>query len=798
MPLLKTAFRQLLKSPGFSFIVILIIALGIGANTAIFSVVHAILLRPPGYPQADRIMVLNESRPPQFPIYPVSGANFLDWQRNLSSFEVLGATRKIFLNYSGTTEPVRIQAQRATTGFFTVFGLQPMLGRLFTPEEDVPGHNHVALLSYGLWQSLLAGDPAAIGRSLRLNGENYEIVGVMPPEFQKGDTTRLWVPMAFTDSERSNEQRATHFLDVYGRLKPGVTRTQAFQEMETLNRELQRLYPDTNKSCFVRLISLADHYSQDVRRVLQVLFGCVVCVLLIVCLNVANLLFVRGTARKHEIAIRLSLGASRRRLVGQLLGESLILFLGGGALGVALASAALTFLVRLIPANLPQAHLIGMHLPVLAFSLGLSLLTGVVFSLLPAWQATRVDLQQAIKDGARGTAGGRRSRLHAVLVAFEVAAALMLLIAATLLGRSFARLHNVDIGLVPDHAVMMSFSLPAGKYSKPEEQVAFVRNLLDRLSAAPGVTAAGVTQTMPLVRDWVSRLIVENRPPVARGDLPNTNYYTVTPDYFRAMGIPLLRGRFFTEHDDASSRRVAIINETFARQYFPGEDPVGKRIKIDADYDGWRVIVGIVHDVRSAGLDHEVIPQSYEPYLQQPYENFSLIVRTEGDTGTLAATVRKTLAEVDRDQPATTPKPLNDIVAESLARQRFAVVLVGGFSLLALFIATIGIYGAMSYRVIQQTREMGVRLALGAQPAALRRLVLAEGLKIIFCGLAAGTLASFAVARVLQSLLYEMSSRDPATFAMVACVLAAAGLLACWLPARRATRVDPLIALRSE
>ncbi len=797
---LRFALRSLLKTPGFTLVAVLTLALGIGANTAIFSVVHAILLRPPGYPEPDRIMVLMEMRLPQFPTYPVSGANFLDWQSHLKSFAKIGGTKNIFLNCSDGTQPQRLNAQRATLSYFEVFATPPLRGRLFTAAEDEKGGN-VAVLSYGLWQSLLGGDPHALGRSLLLEGAAYTVVGVMPPGFQQGSGVQLWVPMAFTDSERSNEQRGVHFLEVFGRLKPNVTPAQALGELEVFNDGLQLQYPDTNKSCTANLRPLAEQYSQDVGRVLYVLLGAVACVLLIACLNVANLLLARGTARSQEIAVRAALGASRARLINPLLGESLLLSLAGGGLGLVLAYGLLATLVHLIPANLPQAHFIALNGPVLGFSLSLSLLTGLVFGLLPAWRVTRVDLVQLTKDGARGnTGGGARSRLQAALVVFEVAASVVLLVGAALLGRSFARLQEVDKGFQSGHALMLNVTLPLHKYGKPEQQVAFARDFLGRLATLPGVTSVGVTHRMPLVRDAVLRLIVQGRPPVAIGDLPNTNYYAVTPDYLRAMGIPLLRGRQLTERDNESAPRVALINETFARNFFPGEDPLGQRIIITNGNEDWREVIGIVRDVRSEsqGIDHVAIPQSYEPYYQQPNNSLWVVLRFQGDAAALPAAVRQKLAEIDRDQPIAQLRLMDEVVANLFTRPRFAVTLMSGFSLIALLIAAVGIYGMMSYRVVQQTREMGIRLALGATPSDVLTKVLSEGMAIIGSGLLAGAAASLALAQVLQSLLFETNPRDPAALAAVSGILALVGLLACYLPARRATKVDTLIALRAE
>ncbi len=797
----RYAFRSLLKTRGFTVVAVLTLAIGIGANTAIFSVAHALLLSPPDFPEPERIMVLNETRLPQFPTYPVSGANYLDWKANVKSFETLGGTANLALTYTGGQEPQRLKAKRATVSYFTVFGVAPLRGRFFSEAEDTEGGHHVTILSYALWQTLFGGQDSAIGGTFLLNGDSYQVIGVMPPGFQEGSGIQLWVPMAFTADERSDDYRGAHFLEVFGRLRPGVTRAQALADLVTYNEGLRIKYPDSNKSCGATLVSLAESYSGNVRGVLHVLIGTVACVLLIACLNVAGLLLARGAARSQEIAVRSALGASRVQLLRQFLIESLLLALAGGVLGIAIGGGSLALLVRLIPVNLPQAHLIALNLPVLGFSLGLSLLTGLVFGLLPAWRATQVDLVRATKDGSRGnTAGGGRLRLQSLLVVAEVAAAVVLLVGTALLARSFERLVETDKGFHAEQALMFNLLLPEKKYGTPEKQRAFTRELLRQLSDLPGVTAAGLTHRMPLIRDSVLRLIVQGRPPVAKGDLPNTNYYAITPDYLRAFGTPVMRGRGFTEQDREDSGRVALINETFARKFFPGEDPIGQRIQITNGNEDWREIVGIVRDVRgeSQGIDHESIPQSYEPWYQQPNESLFVVLRFTGDSRALTASLRQTVAQLDHDLPVTQLRLLQEMVDTLLARPRFAVTLVSGFSVIALLIAAVGLYAMITYRVIQQTRDMGIRLALGATPGAVLRKVLRDGMAIVGVGLLAGIALSLLLTRLFQSLLYQTSAQDPAALATVACGLALTGLIACWLPARRAARVDPMIALRAE
>jgi putative ABC transport system permease protein len=796
---LRYAFRQFVRSPGFTAIAILTLALGIGACAAIFSVVNAVLLRPLDYPQPDRLVVLRETQLPQFPEFSISPPNYLDWKKQTKSYEHLAAYASETLNFTGEREPQRLVGVKATADYFDVYGIRPILGRTFLPEEDVPEKNHVVVLSHPFWQRVFGGASDVVGRPLQLSGEPYTVVGVAPPGFGQASKVDAWVPMAFKPDEIANDNRGSHYLSVAGRLRPGVMAVQADAELKVLAAQLAKQYPDANKGWSAFAIPLLDYSVRDVRTVLYTLLGAVGCVLLIACANIANLLLARATARHREISIRAALGASRARLVRQLLTESVLLALFGGAAGLLLARWGLDSLLALAPASLPRAADIHLDASVLAFSLALSVVTGLVFGVAPGWLAARTDVSEALKQGSRGsTEGGARGRLRSALVVMEVAFALLLLGGAGLLARSFVRLAHVDPGFTPENATVLRLALPEKKYAKPEQQTAFVNALLDHLRVLPGVEAVGLTHALPLLGDWVLGFNIEGRPAVAPSDLPSTNYYAVTTDYFRAMGIRLVRGRVFTVQDDAKAPRVAIINETLAHQFFPSEDPIGKRINITNGPDAWREIIGIVADIKQYGVDKATTSQSYEPFSQSPFQSLNVVLRTTGSPTALLGSLRPAVYAVDKDQPVGTIRPLEDFMAESIARQRFATLLLAVFSLVALLIAAVGIYGVMAYSVVQRTSEFGIRMALGAQQHDLLRLVLVQGGKLVGLGLIIGLAATLAASRAMGSMLFNTSAQDPITLGTITLLLAAVAFIACLLPAQRATKVNPIEALRSD
>ena len=797
---IRYAFRQLIKTPGFTAIAILTLALGIGACTAIFSVVNAVLLKPLDYPEPGRIVVIREMQPPQFPEFSVAPPNYLDWKKQAKSFASMAAYTGAGLNLTGDGEPEQLRGVRATAEYFDTYGVKPVLGRTFLPEEDAPGRNHVVVLSHPFWQRVFGGASSVIGKAIQLNGEPYNVVGVAPRGFGLTSKTDLWTPMAFDPKETDNANRGAHYINVVARLRAGATVTQAEAEMKVLAEQLAQQYPDSNKGWSALVMPLQDYIVRDLRAVLYTLLGAVGCVLLIACANIANLLLARATARHREISIRSALGASRWRLTRQLLTESVLLSVGGGLAGVLLARWGLDALLALAPQSITRSGEIRLDAGVLIFTLALSVATGLIFGIAPAWLAAHTDVNEALKQGSRGsTDGGVRGRLRSALVVLEVVFALMLLGGAGLLARSFVRLANVDPGFNPANATLLRLSLPEKKYPEPAQKNAFAVALLDRIRALPGVQAAGITHSMALVSDYVLTFTVEGNP-LPPSDRPSADYYAVTPDYFRATGIRLLRGRGFTERDDAKAPRVAMINETFAKQFFPNEDPIGKRIDINNGPDGtWREIVGIVGDIKQYGADKATSAQAYEPFAQEPFGSINVVIRTApGSSAALAGALRPAVYAVDKDQPVRAIQPLEEIVAESIARQRFAMVLLGIFSGVALIIAAVGIYGVMAYSVVQRTGEFGIRMALGAQRGDVLRLVLTQGGKLIGLGLGIGLLATLAASRGLGSILYNTSAQDPLTLFAITFLLAVVALVACLLPANRATKVNPIEARRAE
>lgn len=794
---LRFAFRQLRKSPGFTLVAVLTLGLGIGACTAIFSVVNGVLLRPLNYPHSEQIVVIRETDLPKFPEFAVSPLNYLDWVKQTKSWRYLAAYTGAQINLTGQGEPQRLVSVKATAHYFDVYGIQPVLGRWFLPEEDAEGKNHVAVLSYPFWQRIFGGERNVVGRSIQLNGESYLVIGVAPPHFGQQSKVDTWIPMGFKPDEIKPEARGGHYLSVIGRLRPGVTFEQAKAELEVLAAQLARQYPDSNKGWSIKMWRILDYSVGDVRAALYTLLAAVGCVLLIACANIANLLLARATVRHREIAIRSALGASRLRLVRQLLTESILLALAGGVLGIVLARWGLDLLLALAPPTLPRTSDIHLDLAVLTFTLFLSVLTGMLFGIAPALLAAHTEVQEGLKQGARGSTDAR-GRWRGALVITEVAFALVLLGGAGLLARSFIRLTNVDPGFLPEHATVLRLALPKNKYEKPEQQLAFADALLGRLRVLPGVKAAGLSHSLPLVSDWMLSFKIEGRPETPPSDLPSTNYYSVTPDYFHAMGIRLVRGRLFTARDDSQAPRVAIINERLARQFFPNDNPLGKRLLVTNGPDVWREIVGIVADVKQYGVEQEATYQTYEPYAQSPFSSLNVVLRTEGSPTMLAGMLRPAVYALDKDQPIGGIQPLEEILGATMATQRFAMVLLLVFSGVALVIAAVGIYGVMAYNVVQRTGEFGIRLALGAQRGHLLRLVLSSAGKLIGLGLLIGLVATTLISRVMGSMLFQTSPSDPLTFSLTIFLLGAVALAACLLPARRATRINPIEALRTE
>lgn len=795
---LRYGLRVLRTSPGFTLVAVIALALGIGANTAIFSVVNKVLFQPLPYAEPDRLMMIRETALPKFPEFSVAPGNFLDWQKQNTVFSRMAAYNGAAFILVGGSEPQRLRASRVTVELFTLLGVKPALGRDFVAEEEQEGKGKVVILSHGFWQRRFGGDSKIVGQTLTLSGQPYTVVGVMPAGFEfPDDTTDFWVPMAFTAGERQNH--GGHYIAAIATLKPGVPVEQAQASLATIAQRLAQQYPDTNAGWSVKVMPMQEYFVRDIKPALLVLLWAVAVVLLIACANVANLLLVRAAARQKEISIRAALGASRGRVVRQLLTESVLLAIVGGVVGLALAYGGLILLLALAPEGLPRIKEVAIDKIALGFTFSLTMLTGVVFGLVPALQASRPNLNETLKEGGRGGSEGRkRQRLRSTLVVVEIAMALVLLVCAGLLIKSFARLQGINPGFNPKNVLITSIGLPQAKYKEENQQVAFYNQLLAGISTLPGVQAAGVTQSLPLGGDYILGFYIQGRPPYKPGEGPSTNYYAVSPDYFKAMGIPLLRGRIFNDRDVQGAPHVAIINETMAKRFFADEDPIGKRIHVTNGPETFREIVGIVGDVRQYGLDRTAPLQTYEPYMQAPFSGVSVVVRTAGDPTNISAGVRGQVMTVDKDQPVSNIRTMDQIVSSSVADRRFSMLLLGVFAAVAMILAAVGIYGVMAYSVSQRTHEIGIRLALGATARDVLRLVVGQGMVLAIVGVAVGVATSFAATRLISTMLFNVSTTDAVIFIGIPLVLGAVALLACLIPARRATKVDPIVALRCE
>jgi predicted permease len=801
---LRYGLRALRKRPGFTAVAVITLALGIGANTAIFSVVNTILLRPLPYKDPDRlVMVWEDATKHGYPRDTPAAANFVDWREQNKVFEGMAAVADQSFNLTGVGDPERLDGKRVSANLFGLLGVEPVLGRGFLPEEDAPGAGRVAVLSHGLWQRRFGADPAVVGRALDLNGQSYTVVGVMPPAFQfPSPDVQLWVPIAFTQQQAAS--RGNHYLQVVARLKPGVGVEQAQAEMSTIASRLQQQYPEQNTDLGAAVVPLHEQVVGDIRPALLILLGAVGFVLLVACANVANLLLARAAARQKEIALRVALGASRARLVRQFLTESLLLAALGGVVGLLLALWGVNLLKAFVPDSISQVKAIAVDVKVLGFTLLVSLFTGFVFGLAPATQASNFNLSETLKEGGRDAiSSGRGKRIRSALVVAEVAVSLVLLVGAGLLINSFLRLRSVEPGFRADNLLTMGVVLPAQKYPDHARRAAFYDELLRRVEAVPGVKSAAVTNWIPLVKQGDSTSItVEGRPAPEPGKELIAVTRVVSPDYFKTMGIQLSRGRAFdASQDRADSPGAVVVSETAARRYWPGEDAVGKRLSIGnpENPDDWLTVVGVANDVRQFQLDADPKPQMYLTYAQAGFfVPRNLVVSTSVEPLSVAVAVRNAVWGIDRDQPVSNVRTMEDVLSDSIARQRFSMLLLGIFAAVALLLAAVGLYGVMTYAVAQRTREIGVRMALGAQAGDVLKLVVAHGLKLALAGVALGLVAAFVLTRLMSSLLFGVSPTDPATLATISLVLVAVALLASYIPARRATKVDPLIALRYE
>ncbi|HEV2802106.1 MAG TPA: ABC transporter permease [Pyrinomonadaceae bacterium] len=798
--------RMLLKRPGFTAVAVLTLALGIGANSAIFSVVNAVLLRPLPYEEAERLVRIGgrDLRRAAEPPGTFSPPDFYDWRaRSTNVFEGVAAIDGWSPSLTGTGEPERIQAAKVSANFFSLLRAAPAAGRTFLTEEERRGNHYVVVLSHGLWQRRFGGDPSIVGRQIELTGEKLTVVGIMPREFQMPRFTgydyeepELWIPFA---PDLANWTRSGRSVDAgIARLKAGVTIEQAQGEMEQIGRGLQEQYPKSNATATVKVVSLYEQLVGATRPALLVFVAAVGFVLLIACANVANLLLARSAARQKEIAIRAALGASRVRVVRQLLTESVLLSLVGGALGLLLAMWANDLLLALSAGAIPRIEGAGLDARVLLFTFAVSALTGIVFGLAPALQASKTDLNEMLKDGGRTTYGTTRGRVRALLVVSEVALSLVLLVGAGLLIKSFARLSAVDPGFDTENVLTMTVFLNGKKYPRDEEHPVFFDAVVERARTLPDVEHVGLVSNLPVSGNFDRISIYPEGQLIAEGEAQDTEQYMVNADYFGALRIPLREGRIFTSEDRSEAPPAVVVSESTAHNFWPNESAVGKRIKTGDASNPWLNVVGVVGDVRHYGLDKPANMQIYRPHAQRPSQQMTLVVRTRTEPEAHAGRVREQLWAVDRDQPVYDIKTMREYVADSIAERRFSMLIVAVFALVALLLAVVGVYGVMSYTVAQRTHEIGVRMALGARGTDILKLVIGQGMILALAGVATGILAAFVVTRAMSSLLFGVSALDASIFTAVAVLLASVALLACYIPARRATRVDPLVALRYE
>ena len=812
---LRYGARMLLKKPGFTVVAIITLSLGIGANTAIFSVVQAALLSPLPHDESGRLVMVWQSFPQRgMDLVPMSFPNFVDLRDQARAFEEMGIFGNINVSLTGSGEPERIAGMRVSATLLPISGVVPMMGRAFLPEEDRPGGNRVVILSHSLWVHGFGADAQIIGKSMTLDDQSYTVVGVMPPGFDFPPSFKItfasipvtypsagfWLPLAL---DVNAQGRGSRNYGMIARLKPGVTLQQARAEMNAIARRLDQRYGGGETGLELRLIPLQEQVVGKVGRVLYLLFGAVGFVLLIACANVANMFLARASARASEIAIRLALGASRWRLIRQLLTESALLSLLGGGLGLLLAWWAIDLIVAISPDSLPRVKEVGINGPVLGFTLLVSLLTGIVFGLAPALQASKPDLNEALREGSRSGSGSiGRSRLGSLFVVAEIALALALLLGAGLMMNSFVRLQRVNPGFDPESLLTARVSLPQSRYGQAPQQTAFYQQVIERFEALPGARSVSAINNLPFQNENNGGLRIEGYAPSSSYDRPQANYRAIGPSYFRVMGIPLRRGREFRPDDVAGQPGVAIINEDAARRFWPNQDPIGKRISPDGapgfPPGVWLSIVGIVGDVRHSTLDAAPKPEVYWAYPQYPVRSLTFVLRAAIEPMSLAAAARKEIWAVDKDLPISSLQTMEGLISASIAQQRLYLWLMSAFAAVALLLAAVGIYGVMSYAVAQRSHEIGIRMALGAQASDVLKLVIGQGAKPALIGLALGLVVGAALTRLMKNLLFGVSATDPLTFAVIATLLTFVALLACWIPARRATKVDPMIALRYE
>ncbi|HUE02394.1 MAG TPA: ABC transporter permease [Bryobacteraceae bacterium] len=800
---LRYGFRALLRNPGFCAVAVLALALGIGPNTAIFTMVNAVLLQPLPVPDPGRVVMIWETQVKAgFDQFPVSAADFLDWQQEAHSFDQMSAAFTIpefGLNVSGAGDPERVPAALASKEFLPALGIKPIVGRNFAPDEDRPGGRPAVLISHALWQRRFHSDPAAVGRTLTVDGIARTVVGVVPHALGEIVAADLWLPTAI---DPNNPERGNHNYGVVARLKPGVTVAQARAEMAVIAARLEKQYPATNAGTGMILFPMAEMFAGRIRPVLLILLGAVGVLLLIACANLANLLLARAATREKEIAIRGALGAGRLRLIRQLLTESLVLALAGGTLGLALAVWGVRVLRSIVPDMFPMLQHMQVDTPVLAFTFGISILTGLLFGLVPAWRASHTDLNTTLKEAAgRSESAGGSHRIRSLLLGGEVALAVLLSVSAGLLLRSFVLVTEVNPGVRTANILTMNVSLPVAEYDTPVKRANFYKDLIARLDTLPGVRSAGAVMFLPLrvsilsFRVAVSGFTIQGRPPLGPDQQQDADYRTATPGYFSTMGIALRQGRLFDGHDDTGAKPVVLVNEALVRRYFPHENPLGQHLVMRKPLE----IVGVVADAKLYGLDTPVEPAVYLPQAQAPGSSaMAIVVRTEGDPAALTAAVRREILRLDPEQPVSNVRTMQTVFSDSLTLRRVSMMLLMVFASLALTLASVGVYGLTAYAVSRRTHEIGLRVALGASQSHILRLVVGRELVTSLIGSAIGVGAALLLTRGLAGMLYGVTPRDPLVFAGVPLLLIAVSVLASYVPARRATRIDPLVALRYE
>lgn len=803
---LRIACRTLAKTPAFALTAIAALALGIGANTAIFSLVSQVLLNPAGVSSPERVVAIRAKYDKlALTSISVSIPDFTDVRDSTAQFESAAMMQQGDFNYTGSGAPERLQGANVSLRWFDVFGAKPRIGRLFQPEEDVANANQVVILAYAAWQRLFGMDAGILGRTIELNQKPYRVVGVMGPEFRWPANVDLWVPLGIPADQFVEANRFNESFNAYARLRPGVSFQQASAVVKVLTSRVQN--NGTRGGAYAKdsawgifIVPFTDFIAGDTKTPMLVLLGAVGFVLLIACSNIAGLMLARASGRSREIAVRAALGASRWNLIRQTLAESMILSTAGAALGLALASLGARGLLALAPENSAVALDVRMDISVLLFTAVAAITAGILFGIAPAWQISRLDHFDGLREGGRsGTAGLARQRVRAILVIAEVALALVLLVGAGLFLRSLSSLQDVNPGFQPDGVITATVTLPQSRYKEPAKQIAFFRAVLERLSNLPGVTSAAEGLPVPFSgNDGSASFSIEGRPSPPGDPGPHGDIGLVTPNYFAALKIPLREGRFFTDQDQQGSAPVFIVDETLAKQYWPNENAIGKHMRLGSDAP-WGTIVGIVGHAKSSNLAGDTVKGKYYiPTYQQPFAMATFLVRSQSDPVQLTAAIRSAVQAVDATQAVSRIKTLPDMVASSLAPRRFVVTLLGVFAAMALLMAVIGLYGVISYSVTQRTQEIGIRMALGAQRGEVLGMVIGDGMQLVGIGAAIGLVASFAFGRVLKNQLFQVSPFDPVTFVVTVLVLMGAALLACYIPARRATRVDPMIALRYE